>query len=123
MGVDARDDGRTWSWAASGAEAEARRHDANQLVGQRIRTVRYFTLDYRRPDLHPELVDDGPRTIEAESKWDEPTWQYDGFDAMDYGLEVITESGVTFWLHLGPSGRPRRDRRAAHPDARTRRAR
>jgi hypothetical protein len=93
-----------WSWAASGAEADARRHDANKLVGEPLRGIHYFTLDYRRDELHPELIVDGPRTIDAESEWNDPTWLYDGFDAVDYGFEVITESGATFSLTWDPPG-------------------
>lgn len=95
---------RVWSWAASRADADARRHDANQLVGQRVRAVRYFTLDYRREELCPELIDGGPRTIVAESEWKEPTWRYDGFDAVDYGLEITTDAGATYSLTWDPPG-------------------
>ena len=104
MEVGAWSEGRVWSWAASGAEADARRREANALVGERIGAVRYFTLDYRRHELHPELIGGGPRTIDAESEWIEPTWLYDGFDAVDYGLEVTTESGATFSLTWDPPG-------------------
>lgn len=96
--------GRVWSWAASRAEADARQHDADLLVGETIRTVRYFTLDYRRDELHPDLNDSGPRTIDAQSERDQPTWLYDGFDALDYGFEVITESGQVFSLTWDPPG-------------------
>lgn len=95
---------RVWSWAASQVEADARQQDANQLVGERVRAVRYFTLDYRRHGVHPELLDSGPRTISADSEWQEPTWLYDGFDAMDYGLEVATDSGAVFSLTWDPPG-------------------
>jgi hypothetical protein len=96
--LGARGERRVWSWAASEAEAEVRRRDANELVGERIRAVRYYTLDYRREELHPELIDRGPRIIDAESEWTEPTWLYGGFDAMDYGLEVTADSGAAFSL-------------------------
>lgn len=87
-----------WSWAASAVEADERRRDAHALVGERIRGIRYYTLDYHRHELHPELIDRGPRLIDAESEWDEPTWLFEGFDAMDYGLEVTTDSGTAFSL-------------------------
>jgi hypothetical protein len=95
---------RGWSWAASGAEAASRRQEAEGLVGQRIRTIRYVTIDYRREELHPDLIDGGPRTIHAASEWNEPTWAYDAFDAMDYGLEVVTEAGATFSVTWDPPG-------------------
>lgn len=104
MEAEPRGNGRVWSWAASAGQVEARRREANQLVGQRIQTVRYFTIDYLRHELHPELVDCGPRTVEAESEWSRPTWRYDGFDAMDYGVEVTTEAGDTFSLTWDPPG-------------------
>lgn len=95
---------RVWSWAASKAEADARRQEALFLVGQRLTAVRYFTLDYRRFELRPDLVDRGPRLVEADSEWDVPTWSYNGFDAMDYGLEVTTDSGTVFSLTWDPPG-------------------
>jgi hypothetical protein len=66
--------------------------------------VRYYTLDYRRYELHPDLVESGPRSIDAESEWTEPTWQFDGFDAMDFGLEFTTESGAAFSVTWDPPG-------------------
>jgi hypothetical protein len=74
------------------------------LAGERIQAVRYYTLDYRRHELHPDLVDSGPRTVDADSEWNEPTWQFDEFDAMDYGFEVTTDSGATFSLTWDPPG-------------------
>ncbi|WP_258724942.1 hypothetical protein [Cellulomonas sp. NS3] len=93
-----------WSWAGSAAEVEARRRDADELVGARIRAVRYFTLDYRRHELHPGLVDDGPRNIDAELEWNDPTWLFDGFDAVDHGFEVATDGGAVFSLTWDPPG-------------------
>lgn len=84
--------------------AEARRRDARALVGERIWGVRYYTLDYRRHELHPELLGGGPRIVDAESEWDDPKWLYAGFDALDYGLEVTTDSGTTFSLTWDPPG-------------------
>lgn len=104
MEVGARGEGRVWSWAASAAEAQARLRDAHELVGARIRAVRYFTLDYRRHELRPELLDDGPRSIDAELEWNDPTWLYDGFDAVDYGFEVTTDAGAVFSLTWDPPG-------------------
>lgn len=93
---------RTWSWAASSAEVAARRDLADEMVGERVRAVRYLTLDYRRDELHPELTDRGPRTIHAEAEWIEPTWLYGGFDAIDYGLELETLRRRVL-AHLGSS--------------------
>lgn len=95
---------RVWSWAPSPAEAQARRTEANALVGERIQAVRYFNIDYRRFELQPELVDQGPREIDAEDEWDAPTWRFAGFDTLDYGLEIATTSGLVFSLTWDPPG-------------------
>jgi hypothetical protein len=104
VAIEGRAGGRQWSWAGSKDEADARRREASELVGQRILAVRYFTIDYRRHELHPDLVDHGPRTIDDYVDWEEPTWSFDGFDAIDYGLEVTTDSGATFSLTWDPPG-------------------
>jgi hypothetical protein len=96
--VAAGGEGRVWSWAASADEAEERRREADELIGARIRAVRYFTLDYRRHEFSPELIDDGPRSIDAELEWNEPIWLCAGFDAVDYGFEVTTDAGAVFSL-------------------------
>ncbi|GIG19761.1 hypothetical protein Cch01nite_04850 [Cellulomonas chitinilytica] len=93
-----------WSWAASDAEADARRREADELVGERIRSVRYFSLDYRRSEMPPELIDAGPRTVVDASEWTDPTWLCDGFDTTDYGFEIATDSGAVFSLTWDPPG-------------------
>lgn len=95
---------RVWSWARSMAEADARRREARELVGETVQAVRYFTLDYRRHELRPDLIDSGPRTVDGPWEWDEPTWRHEGFDAMDYGLQITTGSGVEFSLTWDPPG-------------------
>lgn len=97
-------EGRAWSWAASADEAEVRRREADELIGARIRAVRYFTLDYRRHELFPELLDDGPRSIDAEPERSEPIWLCAGFDAVDHGFEVTTDTGTVFSLTWDPPG-------------------
>jgi len=74
------------------------------FVGERVRAICYFTIDYRRDELHPELIGSGPRTITDGYEWTDPPWRFDGFDAMDYGFEVITESGATFSVTWDPPG-------------------
>lgn len=95
---------RMWSWAASADEAEERRREADELIGARIGAVRYFTLDYRRHELCPEPLDDGPRNIDAELEREEPTWLCAGFDAVDYGFDVTTDAGAVFSLTWDPPG-------------------
>lgn len=104
MGVEDLAGERRWSWAESRVEADARRREADELVGHRIQVVRYVTLDYRREELHPELLGSGPRLITDESEWDVPTWQHDDFDAIDYGFEITTESGLAFSVTWDPPG-------------------
>jgi hypothetical protein len=95
---------RVWSWATTESEVDQRRQHAEQLVGQHISRVRYYTLDYRREELHPELIDSGPRFIDADSEWNQPTWRYDGFDAMDFGIELETDTSALFALTWDPPG-------------------
>ncbi|MDX6248938.1 MAG: hypothetical protein QOF10_2298 [Kribbellaceae bacterium] len=95
---------RVWSWATTESEVDQRRQHAEQLVGQYISRVRYYTIDYRREELHPELIDSGPRFIDGDSEWDQPTWRYDGFDAMDFGIELETDTGAFFALTWDPPG-------------------
>ncbi|MFF0266076.1 hypothetical protein [Kribbella sp. NPDC004536] len=42
--------------------------------------------------------------VEGEVEWREPTWLGDGFDAVDYGLEIATDSGAVFSLTWDPRG-------------------
>ena len=65
------------------------------MVGRRIQCVRYYTIDYRRWELHPELVDTGPRHVIGPER-DVPTWQFAGFDAVDYGCEIVTDDNLVF---------------------------
>ncbi|MBO9553174.1 hypothetical protein [Cellulomonas sp.] len=95
---------RVWSWATSQSQADARRREAGALVGERIRTVRYFDLDHRRSELHPELEGAGPRTVVDPSEWTDPNWLNDGFDAVDHGFEIVTHSGAVFSLTWDPPG-------------------
>ncbi len=66
--------------------------------------VRYFTIDYERHLLHPDLIVRGPRSVEEGGEWTEATWFNDGFDALDYGLEIVTGSGAVFSLTWDPPG-------------------
>jgi hypothetical protein len=94
----------SWSWSATEGEVLARQQEADGLVGRQIRSVKYFTLDYNRHELHPGLVDSGPRAVRDDNGLGEPMWAYDGFDTLDYGLELIAESGEVFSLTWDPPG-------------------
>jgi hypothetical protein len=95
---------RVWSWARSMVEADARRREARELVGETVQAVHYYTLDYRRHELRPDLIDAGPRTVDDPWEWNAPTWRHEGFDALDYGLQITTGSGVEFSLTWDPPG-------------------
>lgn len=84
------------SWAANEAEVEIHRRRSGQLVGQLITEVHYYTIDYRRETYRPELIDQGPRRIDGTAEWEEPTWSHEGFDAVDFGVELLTDSGRLF---------------------------
>jgi hypothetical protein len=98
------DAARVWSWAATDDDVAERRAHVEGLVGHRVRAVRYYTLDYLRWELHPELTGAGARLVADESEWEHPTWQFDGFDAFDYGFELLTESGSAWSLTWDPPG-------------------
>lgn len=102
--VSVRGLGRTWSWAATEDEIRERREHVAQLVGQRLASVRYYTIDYEREDVAPDLIDRGPRLVEDDAEWAAPTWRFDGFDALDFGIELETESGELWSLTWDPPG-------------------
>ena len=99
------DQTRPTSWVATENEVETYRQRAWQLVGQRILEVRYYEIDYFRWDLHPELVDAGPRIISDRSEWENPTWRCPGFASIDYGIEIATEDSLVFSLAWDSPGK------------------
>ncbi|HEY8716994.1 hypothetical protein [Pengzhenrongella sp.] len=95
---------RVWSWAASDLEVAERREHVEGLVGNRIALVRYVTIDYLREESHPELIDSGVRLIDDARELERPTWRFDGFDALDFGIELETVDGVSWSLTWDPPG-------------------
>ena len=95
---------RVWSWAATDLEVAERREHVEGLVGKRIAMVRYVTIDYQREQLHPELIDSGVRLIDDARELERPTWRHDGFDAVDFGLELETRDGEIWSLTWDPPG-------------------
>src|SRR5262245_19336538 len=92
--------GERWSRRpANEAEREEARSQANRLVGQRLRTVRYVDIDYWREPRAAGLV--GPRVIADEAEWREPTWRYATFDSVDYAVEIETIEGTFFIVTWG----------------------
>ena len=95
---------RVWSWAASAPEVAERREHVEGLVGKRITLVRYVTLDYRREEFRPELIDSGVRFIEDARELERPTWTCPGFDAVDFGVELETIDAEIWSLTWDPPG-------------------
>jgi hypothetical protein len=93
-----------WSWAASDRDVAERREHADGLMGEQVVMVRYVNIDYRREELHPDLLDAGVRIIEDAGEVEHPTWRCDGFDAVDYGIELETSDGATWSLTWDPPG-------------------
>lgn len=63
-----------------------------------------MTIDYQREQFHPELIDSGVRLIEDARELERPTWRYDGFDAVDFGVEPETLDGEIWSLTWDPPG-------------------
>ncbi|HET8930028.1 MAG TPA: hypothetical protein VFN21_05160 [Acidimicrobiales bacterium] len=94
---------RTWSWASSAADLEERRRHAEQVVGQRLRRVRYFVIDYFREERAPGLS--GHRIVVDDAEWMSPTWACEGFDSVDFGVELEMVNGEVFSVTWDPPGR------------------
>jgi hypothetical protein len=95
---------RVWSWAATEDDVKERREHAEQLISQCIQAVRYYTIDYERDERHAHLVGAGPRLVKDKAEWAEPEWRHSGFDAVDYGIELVTETEQRFSLTWDPPG-------------------
>jgi hypothetical protein len=88
--------GPGWSWAESQAVADAYQAEAGRLVGERITAVRYLNIDYLLDHFrHGEV---GPRQIEADEEWDQPTWRHPACDTVDFAVELDTRSGRHFTI-------------------------
>lgn len=94
-------------WVSSPDELREREQHAASLVGSRIVAVRYFEIDYRRlQDAAEDEVVRGSRFVADGAEWARPTWQWPGFDAIDYGVELDTCDGQTYcavWEQAGPN--------------------
>lgn len=83
-----------WSWATSVDEADRYRVEARALVGRQLGRIRYFDIDYRAEQYRRDHV--GPRTIESEVEWVEPTWSHPACDSIDHAVELETSDGARF---------------------------
>lgn len=91
-----------WSWAASAEEADARRAEARELVGRRVERIRYIDIDawaelYRGDEI-------GPRTIESEAEWADPTWSRPACHSVDHAVELETSDGALFTVSWDSPG-------------------
>ncbi|MCY1144684.1 hypothetical protein OWR29_42360 [Actinoplanes sp. Pm04-4] len=58
--------------------------------------MRYVGIDYERSDRAPDHR--GPRLIVDEDEWAQPSWRYNDFDAIDYGVEIETTADRVFTM-------------------------
>lgn len=72
------------------------------MVGRRIERVRYFDIDYRAEQYRHDEV--GPRAIESEAEWVEPTWTHSACDSIDYAVELETSDGARFTVSWDAPG-------------------
>ncbi|QIS10330.1 hypothetical protein [Nocardia arthritidis] len=94
-----RPEPRQWSWARTLDDVAERRRHIEPLIGARLTTVRYYLCDDRW-ERSPESVGAGP--IFGDDP--EPPWRCDGFDSLDYGFELETDSGLIYSLTWDPPG-------------------
>lgn len=93
------------SWVSNLVEVQARRRDAERLVGLRLTAVRYCEIDYARldrPDGH-----EGPRLVTGEAAWQEPSFRFEFGDVADYGVELEVTADRVFtvsWESPGMQG-------------------
>jgi hypothetical protein len=80
------------AWATSEGERDTQIVRAQQLEGQRIKWVQYFTLDYSQMDHN------AARLISDEDEWSNPSWRYDQFDSFDFFLQIDTEDQRCFTI-------------------------
>lgn len=76
------------------AEAEAWRAEARGLIGRRVQRVRYIDIDYGAELYRHDEA--GPRTIESEAEWADPTWSHSTCDSVDHAVELETSDGARF---------------------------
>jgi hypothetical protein len=79
---------REGSFAATPEQREQRRARARELVGLVLERVRYVDIDYDCLDRAPDQG--GPRPVLDDAQWLNPSWRYDGFDSIDWGVEFQT---------------------------------
>jgi hypothetical protein len=90
------------SFARTAEERDAFQKRAQDLVGLAIARVRYADIDYERHLRAPNHR--GPRPIIDDAEWIQPSWRYNAFDAVDYGIEIETTADRLFTMTWDPPG-------------------
>lgn len=72
------------SFARTRDERDLKIREAQAMVGRRLERVRYFDIDYDRP----EHIDEGPRTVTEPDAWLRPIWDHGRWHTVDYGAEL-----------------------------------
>ncbi len=83
-----------WSSAETPEAAGAFRAEASRLAGEVIARVCYVDIDYRAEDFRNATT--GPRAIERDVEWADPTWRHAACDSVDFGVEIETVTGRRF---------------------------
>lgn len=81
-------------------EVAERKEHARRLVGLRIASVRYVTLDYSRLDRSNGPK--GPRLVTDPVEWAQPAWRFQSFDSVDFAVELSTDSDRVFSVAWDP---------------------
>jgi hypothetical protein len=84
------------SFARTAEVRDAFQLRAQDLVGLVIARVRYADIDYERHVRAPNHR--GARLIVDETEWIKPSWRYNAFDAIDYGIEIETTASRRFTM-------------------------
>jgi hypothetical protein len=91
-----------WSWAENADAVASFRNEADGLVGEVIARVTYVDVDYRADEFRNGTV--GPRRIDRDIEWGDPTWRHAACDSVDHGVEIETLSGRLFTVSWDAPG-------------------
>lgn len=80
-------------WLSSEREVQSLRDEISAFVGDTLVAVRYFTLDYARWDVAPDLR--GPRALTTQTDWQDEGIAYPQGDTLVFGVELDLNSGRT----------------------------
>ncbi|MGH9186076.1 MAG: hypothetical protein ACRD0U_09725 [Acidimicrobiales bacterium] len=69
-------------------------YQAEALVGEVVANVRYLNIDFCAEQYRGQVI--GPRAIDSDEEWTEPTWRHPACDTVDFAVELETASGRRF---------------------------